>query len=103
MPKVRFVANIEEIQGTMFDVVFKKSPKGKVIVTKRPDMTGVEWSDAQQTQRARFREANEYAKSAMADPKVQAIYKRRAKRARRSAYRVALSDYFAGKDLLAKK
>jgi hypothetical protein len=103
MPKVRFNPLIEEIEGTLYDVVFKKSPKGNIIITKRPDMTGVEWSEAQQTQRQRFAQANAYAKAAMADPKARAIYVRRAKRAHRSPFRVAFSDYFAGKNLLAKK
>ena len=103
MPKVRFHSLIEEIHGTMYDVVFKKSPKGKLIVTKRPDMSNVEWSKAQQAQRQRFKQANEYAKAAMANPDVRAIYERRAARAHRLPYRVALSDYFKGKDLLAKR
>ena len=87
----------------MYDVVFKKSPKGNMIVTKRPDMTGVEWSEAQQTQRQRFRQANDYAKAAMADPKLRARYEKRAKKAHRSPFRLAFSDYFEGKDLLSKK
>ena len=37
MPKVRFKGPVEEIQGTLYDVVFKKSPSGKTIVSKRPD------------------------------------------------------------------
>lgn len=85
----------------MYDVVFKKSSKGNMIVTKRPDMTGVEWSEAQTAHRARFKQANDYAKAALADPRVRVVYERRAKRAHRSAFRVAFSDYFAGKDLLS--
>ena len=103
MPKVRLNPLIEEIHGTMYDVVFKKSPKGNMIVTKRPDMSGVKWSEAQQNQRQRFQQANEYAKAAMADPKVRAVYVKRGKRAHRSPFRVAFSDYFKGKDLLARK
>jgi hypothetical protein len=103
MPKVRFKSLIEEIHGTMYDVVFKKSPKGNMIVTKRPDMTGVEWSAAQETQRQRFKQANDYAKAAMADPNARVIYEKRGKRTHRSPFRLAFSDYFKGKDLLAKK
>jgi hypothetical protein len=103
MPKVRLNPLIEEIHGIMYDVVFKKSPKGNMIVTKRPDMSGVEWSEAQTAQRARFRQANDYAKAAMADPKVRAIYEKRGKRTHKSPFRLAFSDYFKGKDLLAKK
>ena len=103
MPKVRFKSLIEEIHGTMYDVVFKKSPGGNMIVTKRPDMSGVEWSERQQAQRMRFKQANEYAKGAMADPKVRAVYEKRAKKTKRSPFRVAFSDYFQGKDLLGKQ
>ncbi len=30
----------------MYDLVFKKSPKGNMIVTKKPDMSKVKWSKA---------------------------------------------------------
>jgi hypothetical protein len=39
----------------------------------------------------------------MADPKVWAIYEKRAAKAHKVPCRVALSDFFKGKDLLAKK
>lgn len=103
MPKVRFAPVVESIQGTMYDVVFKKSPKGNTIVTKKPDMSNVEWSEAQIAQRQRFKQANAYAKAVLSDPKVRAKYERRAKRLHKRARDVAFSDYFAGKDLLAKK
>lgn len=103
MPKVRFLPQVEEIRGTLYDVVFKKSPKGNMIVTKRPDMSNVEWSEAQQTQRQRFRLANEYAKAAMADPKARAVYEKRARKGNKSPFRVAFSDYFKGKNLLSGK
>jgi hypothetical protein len=41
MPRVRFSPLVEEIHGTLYDVVFKRSPKGNMIVTKRPDMSKV--------------------------------------------------------------
>jgi hypothetical protein len=102
MPKVRFNPLIEEIHGTMYDVVFKRSPKGNMIVTKRPDMSRVEWSEAQIAQRARFKQAVAYARAALAEPKVRARYEKQAKRQHKRAWDVAMSDFFAGKDLLAK-
>jgi hypothetical protein len=102
MPKVRFKPMVVEIQGTMYDVVFKKSSKGNMIVTRRPDMSKVEWSEAQKAQRERMSKANEYAHAAMADPDVRAVYEEIAAKDKRVPYRVALSDYFQGKDLLAK-
>lgn len=101
MPKVRFKPSLEHIQGTLYDVVFKLSPQGKPIVTKRPDMSNVEWSEIRQTQRQRFKPANEYAKAAMADPAVRAHYAGLAAKENTRAYALAVSDYFKGKDLLA--
>jgi hypothetical protein len=103
MPKVRFKPLIEEIHGTLYDVVFKRSSKGNMIVTKRPDMSKVKWSQAQDDQRARFGPANEYAQAAMAEPEVRAIYEQMAAEQHRQPYRVAFSDYFKGKDLLTKR
>ena len=102
MPKVRFAVLVEEIQGTMYDVVFKKSPKGNTIVTKRPDMSNVEWSQAQEDHRKLMAKANDYAHAAMADPKVRAKYEKRAAKENRQPYRVAVSDYYKGKNLLSK-
>ena len=102
MPKVRFKDMVVEIQGTMYDVVFKKSPRGKTIVTKKPDMSGVKWSKAQKDHRKRMRKANKYAAAAMADQNVRAIYEEIATKEHRQPYRVAVSDYYKGKDLLPK-
>lgn len=103
MPRVRFTSGVEQLQGTLTDVVFKLSPQGKPIVTKCPDMSGVEWSEAQTAQRDRFRQANEYAKAAMADPRLRALYEKMAAGTKRQPYRLAFSDYFKGRDLRAKE
>jgi hypothetical protein len=97
MPKVRLNPLIEEIHGTMYDMVFKLSPKGNIIIAKRPDMFKVKWSEAQQSQRKRFKEAVAYAKAALADPKVRAKYERKAKKQGKRAWDVAVSDYFEGR------
>jgi hypothetical protein len=101
MPRVRFSPLLEEIHGTLYDVVFKRSPKGNMIVTKRPDMSKVKWSEAQQNQRRRFKEANAYARAAMANPHVRLIYEARAASEHKRAYYLAFADYFQGNDLLA--
>jgi len=94
---------IEEMHGTMYGVVFKLSPKGNMIVTKRPDMSKVKWSKAQTAQRERFKKAITYAKAALAEPKVRASYEKRAKQESKRAWDIAVSDYFQGKDLLSRK
>ena len=103
MPKVRFKEMVVEIQGTMYDVVFKKSSRGNTIVTKKPDMSNVEWSPAQQDNWKRMDHANDYAHAAMADPEVRLIYEERAAKENRVAYRLAVSDYYKGKNLLSER
>lgn len=51
----------------------------------------------------RFKGATEYAKAAMADPDVRAVYEDMAARERKGPYAMAFSDYLNGNDLLAKK
>jgi hypothetical protein len=85
MAKVRFKGPVEEIRGTLYDVVFKRSPTGKIIVSRRPDMTGVEWSEAQRAQRGRFALANGYVKAVKADPRAWAAYQKKAKKQNKRA------------------
>ena len=67
---------------------------------KTPDMSGVKWSKAQKANRARFAEAIAYARQAMADPEVRAHYEKEGKKANRQPFRVAVSDFLEGKNLL---
>lgn len=66
-------------------------------------MSNVQWSAAQQTQRQRFKQANAYAKAAMAEPSASAHYEQRAAAENKRPYHLAVSDYFKGQDLLPKK
>jgi hypothetical protein len=50
-----------------------------------------------------MKQATAYARAAMADPNVRAIYENMAKKNKRQPFRIAVSDYCKGKDLLAKK
>lgn len=94
---------IAEIHGTLYGVVFKKSPQGKMIVTKRPDMSNVEWSPAQKAQRQRFKQAVVHVRAALAEPKVRARYERQAKKQNKRAWDLAMAEYFQGRDLLSGK
>ncbi len=76
---------------------------GKQTIMKTPDMSKVKWSKAQKEQRERFREAIHYARQAMADPDVRAHYEKVGKKANRQPFRVAVSDFYEGKNLLKKK
>ena len=103
MPKVKLAPIIEEVHGTMYDLVFKKSPKGNMIVTKKPDMSKVKWSKAQKDHRKRMAKAVDAVQAALADPKVRARYDRKAKRQNKRTWDLAMSDWFKGKDLYAKR
>ena len=102
MPKVILNLTIKELRGAMQDFVYRTSPNGKVYLSRRPDMSKVKWSKAQKQSRRRFQEASKYAHAALEDPKLRRHYEKRAAKERRVAYRVALSDYLKGKDLLSK-
>jgi hypothetical protein len=66
-------------------------------------MFKVKWKPAQLVQRERFKQANAYAKAAMADPEARAIYEKMARKAKKTPRNMAISDYFDGKDLLSNK
>lgn len=103
MTRVRLAPFVEEIHGTFNGAVFKKSPKGNTILTKLPDMSNVEWSQAQKNNRESMARANDYAHAAMADPIVSAIYEKRGAREKRVPYRIAVSDYYKGKNLFEEQ
>ena len=102
MVKVILQPGLLELRGKMGDWTYRRM-YGQQTIMKTPDMSKVKWSKAQNSNRERFAEAIYYAKQAMADPKVKAHYEKAARKADRQAFRVAVSDYLAGNDLLKKK
>ena len=103
MAKAKLDPMFVAISGTMGDFVFRKSKKGEVIIARRPKKSNAEPSEAQKANRQRFHEAAKYAKAALADPDVRAIYEEMAAKQGTGAYAAARSDYFNGNNLLAKK
>ena len=100
--KVVLNPSIHRLSGKMGDMTFRWM-YGKQTVMKTPDMSKVKWSKAQKANRQRFAQAIRYARRAMADPTARAHYEKVGKKARRQPFRVAVSDYYAGKNLLEKK
>jgi hypothetical protein len=103
MAKVTLNPLIKQISGKMGDVVFRVSPTGKQTIMKLPDMSGVKWSKAQKEHRQRFKKAVTYSRGAMAEPKVRKVYEKRAATQNKRPFRMAISDYLKGNDLLSKK
>jgi hypothetical protein len=102
MAKVTLDAPFQRFTGKIGKLSYRWM-HGQQTVMKTPDMSKVKWSRAQKANRARFGEAIFYAKQAMAEPKVRAHYQKVAKKAGRQPFRVAVSDFLAGKNLLEKK
>lgn len=102
MVKVILHPSIRRMSGKMGAFTYRWT-YGQQTVMKTPDMSNVKWSKAQKAHRARFREAILYARMAMADPKARAHYEKAGKKAHRQPFRVAVSDFFQGKNLLESK
>jgi len=102
MAKVELEAPFKKITGTIGKLSYRWT-YGQQTVMKTPDMSGVQWSAAQKASRQRFAQAIRYAKQAMADPTASAQYEELGKEAGRQPFRVAVSDYLAGNNLLEEK
>ena len=99
--KVELNPTVDRYRGKIGGMTYRWM-YGKQTVMKTPDMSRVKWSTAQEANRERFAEAIHYARQAMADPKIRAHYEKLGKKANRQPFRVAVSDFCAGKNLLEK-
>ena len=91
---------IKSVHGRLGNLVFRRTPNGKMSVIKLADMSNVQWSEAQQRHRRQFKAAIEYAKAVMAEPTVRLVYEKMASRQNKRPFHLALSDYFKGNNLL---
>jgi hypothetical protein len=103
MAKVTLHPPFKGIRGQLGGLVFRLYPNGETIVSKYPDMSNVTWSPAQEEHRQRFKRAIAYAKAAMTDPDVRAVYEKRTAEKDNRPFQMAVSDYFKGIDLLSEK
>jgi len=103
MAKIKLSPMLQEIRGRLGNYVFRRTHTGEVILSKVPDMSKVKWSKAQKEHRQRFKKAIAYARAAMAEPKVRAVYEKMAAKIGKRPFDMAVSDYFKGNDLLSNK
>ena len=104
MPKVILHPTIRSLSGKMGDVVFRTNKKtGTTTMSKVPDLTKVKWSKAQKAQHRRFKKAVAYAKTVMTQAEVWAAYQALAKKKRKRAWDLAVSDHYHGTGLVAIK
>ena len=100
--KVELNPTVDRFRGKIGGMTYRVM-YGKQTAMKTPDMSKVKWSEAQKANRERFRQAIAYARAAMADTKIRAHYEKVGKKANRQPFRVAVSDFCQGKNLLEKK
>lgn len=104
MAKAKLNPVFELFTGKIGNLVFRRAHTGKLSVLYYRDMSRMKWSSAQKAHRQRFKEAVGYAKLAMNDPAVRSVYQQMAaeKKSNKRPFDMAVSDYFAGNNLLQK-
>lgn len=93
MAKARLNSALQELRGEIDGFVFKNYG-GKVVVTRRPDMSGIKPTKAQLAHRARFRAAGRYADAAMKDPVRRTAYTRVAAQRKIPIRAVLIEEHF---------
>ena len=92
MPKVKLNSMMEAMSGTLGrNMVFRQMRDGSIIVSSKPDFSNRKFSKGQLTHQSRFQEAARYARGAA---KTNPVYAELAKGTTKTAYNIALSDWF---------
>ena len=91
MAKVKPNDLIKGLSGSIGRLVFRRMPDGSVVVSGAPDFRRRKFSKGQQEHQQRFREASVYARQAA---KTQPIYAKVGIETLKTAYNIALSDWF---------
>ncbi|MCB9418920.1 MAG: hypothetical protein H6667_03905 [Ardenticatenaceae bacterium] len=93
MAKVKLNPILEQIQGQVGDLVFKRYGD-EVVISRKPDTAGRELTEAQLAAQARFREAALYGKMVMADAETKALYAEAAKAKGKPVFSLTVADFF---------
>ncbi len=91
MAKANKNAIVLGLSGSIGDLVFRQMPDGSTRVSRKPDFSRRVFSQGQKDHQSRFQQAAAYARQAA---KTQPIYAELARGTAKSAYNVALSDWF---------
>ncbi len=93
MAKVKLNPILEQIRGKVGDLVFKRYGD-EVVISRMPDLEGVEPTEAQLAHRERFRQAALYGKMVMADPETKSLYVEVAKAKGKPVFSLTVADFF---------
>lgn len=91
MAKIGKNANMLGLSGGIGNLVFRQMPDGSTRVSQKPDFSRRKFSQEQKDHQQRFREAAAYARWAAG---TQPLYTELARGTTKTAYNVALSDWF---------
>ncbi len=92
MAKITYNPAVQHLHGKVGNMVFKER-QGQDIVAAKPDQVKQPNTPAQMQQRDYFRQAAKYAKSALADPQINAAYAAKAKALHSTPIAVAVKDW----------
>lgn len=87
------------LSGLVGDLIVFRAMNGKTIVSSKPKERTGEPTEAQQAVQAKFQEAVLYAKVAIKNPETAADYKEEAEKKEKTAYNVAIADFFHAPDI----
>jgi hypothetical protein len=93
MAKVKLNPILEQIRGQVGDLVFKRCGD-EVVISRKPDLSDVEWSVAQVAHRERFRQATLYGKMVVADPATKVLYDEVAEARGKPVFALIVADFF---------
>lgn len=99
MAKVKLNPILEHVSGSLGqDLMLRRLADGRTILCVKPDFSNREFSEKQLGHQQRFRQAAAYAKQAA---KTHPIYAELAAGTLKTAYNIALSDWFNPPEILA--
>ena len=104
--KIKFHPFLKEARGRFGEIIFRLCHTGEWQMTRRPNMSKVKWSKAQQDHRERMAEATAYAnclkRHAKDFPELHAFYLQMAweKKGDKRWFDMAVSDYYHNRNNL---
>jgi len=90
MAKVKRNPILEGLSGSLGDVVFRHTKKGKTIICKKPDFSNRQFSQDQLTHQDKVKLAAAYGVANKRNP----IYVKKAEGTDKNAYNIAFKDWF---------
>ena len=92
MARARINSALLQVRGTIDDWCYKQYA-GRVVISRRPDMSRVKWSPKQMARRKLMRAAGAFHRQVLADPALKKRYLKIAKEKGHPLSAVTMGDY----------